>query len=56
VAIPEYSAVAGTAGPGVGRNFHAVTAGAEFRTVVWHTCYETSTMYILQFTLGLGGW
>ena len=55
-AIPKYNAVAGTAGLGVGWNFYAVTAGAEFRTVVWHTRYETSTMYILQFTFGLGGW
>ncbi len=43
---------------GFGRdwNFSAVTVGAEFRTVAWHRRYETTTMYLLQLTFGLGGW
>ena len=56
LAIPKYGAVAGTAGLGVGWNFYAVTAGAEFRTIIWHRRYETTTMYLLQLTFGLGGW
>jgi hypothetical protein len=55
-ALPKYNALVGTAGLGVGWNFYVLTAGAEFRTTLWHTPYETRTMFLLQLTFGLGGW
>ena len=56
LAIPRYQAIVGTGGLGASWNFYVATVGAEFRTVFWHEPGATKTTYLLQLTLGLGGW
>ena len=57
LAIPRYHAIAATAGLGASWTFYAVTIGAEFRTLVWRERYQpTRLTYLLQLTLGAGGW